>query len=890
MSFNLSVGGAKKVPTRGFQPLRDLPTVLWLLLVVVAALAHRELPAPRWLMIHLLLLGAVTHAILVWSQHFSFALLRSAPATQDHRQQMWRLTLANSGAALVITGVLTSVWLVTAAGAAALLVAVIWHGTSLVLRSRRALAGRFGRTIRYYIAAAAFLPIGIVIGAWLAREASDALTLAHALINVLGWIGLTVAGTLVTLWPTILRTRADDDAAPGAARALPVFVAGVALSAVGAAGSWIVVLAVGLIGYLAGLGIIGISLWRAARRSPPRTFAALSVAAAMLWWIGAMVVLVIAVVSAWVSGNGLPAVQAGVDAIVPYLAAGFVAQVLIGALSYLVPVVLGGGPSPVRVGTAAFDRAGALRIAVANTALFVCALPVSSLIRVVVSALYLVAVASFLPILFVAMRAQRRAKADGVRLSEPRQGPIVPEGDRPPGRRAGQAVAGMLSVVLAVAVCAAIAPQSMGLTSAPVGADDADAPVITVAVEAANMRFTPDVIDVPVGTRLVIELTNTDAGQLHDLVFANGAGGSRLAPGDTETIDVGVITADVDGWCSIAGHRQMGMTLTVRATGAATPDAEDHDHGSSDATGHDRGSSGAGESLPEIDLAADPGEGFEPYDAVLPSLPVSDSPVTHEITLPVTEQVQEVAPGIRQRLWTFGGTAPGPVLHGRVGDTFVITLVNDGTIGHSIDFHAGALAPDEPMRTIAPGESLTYTFTATRSGIWMYHCSTAPMSAHIANGMYGAVIIEPAELPPVDRSYVLVQGEYYLGAQDSEIDMDKLAAGDADLVTFNGYAMQYAHAPLPARVGERVRIWVLDAGPDRASSFHVVGGQFDTVWSEGRYLIDRAADTGSQALGLLPAQGGFVELVFPEAGHYPFVSHIMTDAERGAHGMFEVIE
>ncbi|MGM7666273.1 multicopper oxidase domain-containing protein [Microbacterium sp. A93] len=890
MSVNLSAGGAKKVPTRGFQPLRDLPTVLWLLLVVAAALAHRELPAPRWLMIHLLLLGAVTHAILVWSQHFSFALLRTAPARQDQRHQMWRLTLANSGAALVITGVLTSVWLVTAAGAAALLVAVIWHGTSLVLRSRRALAGRFGRTIRYYIAAAAFLPIGIVIGAWLAREASDALTLTHALINVLGWIGLTVAGTLVTLWPTILRTRADDDAAPGAARALPVLVAGVALSAVGAAGSWIVVLAVGLIGYLAGLGIIGISLWRAARRSPPRTFAALSVAAAMLWWIGAMVVLVIAVVSAWVSGNGLPAVQAGVDAIVPYLAAGFVAQVLIGALSYLVPVVFGGGPSPVRVGTAAFDRAGALRIAVANTALFVCALPVSSLIRVVVSALYLVAVASFLPILFVAMRAQRRAKADGVRLSEPRQGPIVPEGDRPPGRRAGQAVAGMLSVVLAVAVCAAIAPQSMGLTSAPVGADDADAPVITVAVEAANMRFTPDVIDVPVGTRLVIELTNTDAGQLHDLVFANGAGGSRLAPGDTETIDVGVITADVDGWCSIAGHRQMGMTLTVRATGAATPDAEDHDHGSSDATGHDRGSSGAGESLPEIDLAADPGEGFEPYDAVLPSLPVSDSPVTHEITLPVTEQVQEVAPGIRQRLWTFGGTAPGPVLHGRVGDTFVITLVNDGTIGHSIDFHAGALAPDEPMRTIAPGESLTYTFTATRSGIWMYHCSTAPMSAHIANGMYGAVIIEPAELPPVDRSYVLVQGEYYLGAQDSEIDMDKLAAGDADLVTFNGYAMQYAHAPLPARVGERVRIWVLDAGPDRASSFHVVGGQFDTVWSEGRYLIDRAADTGSQALGLLPAQGGFVELVFPEAGHYPFVSHIMTDAERGAHGMFEVIE
>ena len=92
------------------------------------------------------------------------------------------------------------------------------------------------------------------------------------------------------------------------------------------------------------------------------------------------------------------------------------------------------------------------------------------------------------------------------------------------------------------------------------------------------------------------------------------------------------------------------------------------------------------------------------------------------------------------------------------------------------------------------------------------------------------------------------------------------------------------------RVGERVRVWVLDAGPNRATSFHVVGGQFDTVWSEGRYLINRARDTGSQSLGLQPAQGGFVELVFPEAGHYPFVSHVMIDAERGAHGIFEVAD
>ena len=114
--------------------------------------------------------------------------------------------------------------------------------------------------------------------------------------------------------------------------------------------------------------------------------------------------------------------------------------------------------------------------------------------------------------------------------------------------------------------------------------------------------------------------------------------------------------------------------------------------------------------------------------------------------------------------------------------------------------------------------------------------------------------------------------------------------GVPDLVAFNGYADQYAHAPLTARVGERLRVWVLDAGPARATSFHVVGAQFDTSWSEGAYLLDArdGGDGGAQVLPLQPAQGGFVELVFPEAGHYPFVSHVMTDAERGARGIFDV--
>ncbi|MGO1227775.1 multicopper oxidase domain-containing protein [Brachybacterium sp. AOP42-C2-15] len=458
------------------------------------------------------------------------------------------------------------------------------------------------------------------------------------------------------------------------------------------------------------------------------------------------------------------------------------------------------------------------------------------------------------------------------------------------GRRAGLAVGGLLLATLTLLAVGALHPLTPGggkNEGAGVPAASGQAPVQNVAVTAEGLRFTPDRIEVPAGTHLLIELTNVDAAMTHDLVVDSGTRTERLAPGQSELLDVGVVTGDLEAWCGVAGHRQQGMVLSIVAAGAA-PD--DHPtRAGTGPSGHGYGTSGEeAVQKPIIDLAADPGPDFMPNDAELPLLPPSDGPVTRKVTLEVTEQVMEVAPGITQRLWTFGGSAPGPVLHGRVGDIFEVTLVNDGTIGHSIDFHAGELAPDGPMRTIAPGESLTYTFTAERAGIWMYHCGTAPVSAHIASGMYGAVVIEPEDLPAVDHSYVLVQGEYYLGAQKEELDGDALAAGEPDLVAFNGYAAQYDHAPLQAQAGERVRLWVLDAGPERALSFHVIGTQFDTVWSEGSYLVETGSGDGSQALGLLPAQGGFVELTPPEPGRYPFVNHVMRDAERGAHGILEV--
>jgi nitrite reductase (NO-forming) len=285
-----------------------------------------------------------------------------------------------------------------------------------------------------------------------------------------------------------------------------------------------------------------------------------------------------------------------------------------------------------------------------------------------------------------------------------------------------------------------------------------------------------------------------------------------------------------------------------------------------------------------------PPPGFAARDARLLPVPPGTRPLVHRRTLTVQEVDREVAPGVRQRAWTFDGTVPGPVLRGRVGDTFEITLVNSGSMGHSIDFHAGSLAPGPVMRTIAPGESLVYRFTARHSGSWMYHCSTMPMSLHIANGMFGAVVVDPPGLPPVDREYVLVQSEAYLGPQGGTADTGKLQAVRPDAVVFNGYPHQYVAAPLSAAVGERVRIWVLAAGPNTGTAFHVVGGQFDTVYAEGAYLLrpDDPAAGGAQVLDLGPAGGGFVELTFPEPGTYPFVSHRMVDAERGARGLFTV--
>lgn len=835
---------------------------VWLVAAALLALGHRAVPAAPWLLVHLLLLGAVSTAILVWSQHFADTLLRR-PALGGRVGLTVRLTAHTVGAVAVMVGIAGSVGSLVVAGAVLVAAAALAQVGTIVVQSRAALPSRFGHAVRYYVAAGLVLPVAVACGVVMARgDVSDVvharLYVAHVALALLGWVGLTVLGTLVVLWPTVLHARIEPAQEVAGRRALPVALLGLVLVAAGAASGSRVLVGLGALVVALGTAIGGSIMIAQARTAAPRTYAAWSLAAAVAWLAACTVAFGALVVAApgWVRAAD------DVRVLVAPFAVGFAAQILVGSLSYLLPVVLGGGPATARRTAAELDRGSVLRVVLVNGGLLLFAAPVPSAVRVLASFVVLAALVAFLVLAARAVRAARR-----------REGVPVPGAA---SSRSGAAVVatGLLAMVVALGV--AVDPAAAGIGSSPPSDPTvATGRTTTVAVRALDMRFSPSTVHVPVGDRLVVEVTNEDD-DVHELVVENGAGSGRLSPGEQGAVDVGVVGADLDGWCPVAGHRQMGMTLTIVATGAPAEEAQHAEHA---------------EHGDAPDLMATPEPSFSPHPAAVP--PAEPGPTTHRVTLEVQEVVREVAPGVTQRLWTFGGQAPGPVLRGRVGDRFEITLVNDGSVGHSIDFHAGALAPDDVMRTIQPGESLTYGFTATRSGIWMYHCSTMPMSLHLANGMVGAVIIDPPGLPAVDREYVLVQSELYLGPQGEVADAAKIAARTPDLVVFNGYANQYRDRPLEAVAGERVRFWLLDAGPNRSSAFHVVGGQFDTVYREGDWVLRDGGSTGTggaQVLDLAPAQGGFVELTFPEAGTYAFVSHAMSDAEAGALGRVLVVQ
>src|ERR671910_2333488 len=277
------------------------------------------------------------------------------------------------------------------------------------------------------------------------------------------------------------------------------------------------------------------------------------------------------------------------------------------------------------------------------------------------------------------------------------------------------------------------------------------------------------------------------------------------------------------------------------------------------------------------------------YDAEIPAVPAGD---LVKVQMTLKDMVVEVAPGVKYNTWAFDGHgAPGPIVHVRQGQTVEMTLTNGGAIPHSIDFHAARIAPNVAFKDVMPGKSFTFRFKANNPGVFMYHCGTKPVLAHIANGMYGAIVVEPKQaLPKADKEFVLVASEWYLDGdgidKPAALSMAKARAMAPDWTTFNGFANQYVTHPLTSKPGETVRFWVVAAGPTLDTNFHVVGTIFDRAWTNSD--LTSTPQRGVQTV-LVPAGGGAAfDVKIDEPGLYPFVSHAFAHVDLGQVGLLKV--
>ena len=275
------------------------------------------------------------------------------------------------------------------------------------------------------------------------------------------------------------------------------------------------------------------------------------------------------------------------------------------------------------------------------------------------------------------------------------------------------------------------------------------------------------------------------------------------------------------------------------------------------------------------------------YPATMPLAPAGSVAAVH---LDISHSTLWIAPGIKYDAWTFGGTVPSPVIHVRQGQLVQVTLHNTSPMPHSVDFHAAQIAPNVAFSDVMPGQSKTFSFRADVPGVFMYHCGTAPAFMHIANGMYGAIVVEPSNMPRADREYVLVSSEWYLDKPGlksaASLDLIKAEHMTPDWVTWNGYAGQYKTHPLTAEPGQTVRFWVVDAGPSLNTEFHVVGTVLKRAWVNAD-LVD--APQHDIQTAIVPAGGGGVfDVQIPEKGIFPFVSHSFASVQMGQVGLLNV--
>lgn len=368
-------------------------------------------------------------------------------------------------------------------------------------------------------------------------------------------------------------------------------------------------------------------------------------------------------------------------------------------------------------------------------------------------------------------------------------------------------------------------------------------------------------------TVVQIVLVNGD-GMLHDIALPDlKVKSNTLQAKDSSTTIVFRATQDGSFLyiCTVPGHQAAGMEGRLMVGGANPPSAT---------------------KLPSV--ARDP--------AAVPPPIGTRGPQEVTVDLETVELQGRMADGSSYHYWTFNGTVPGPFLRVRVGDTVHVKLKNkaDSTMIHSVDFHAvtgpggGAVATQT-----TPGGETGFTFKALNPGLYVYHCATPMVAHHIANGMYGLILVEPeGGLPKVDREFYVMQGELYtraalgqLGAQ--EFSVDKLLAERPEYFVFNGAVGALTkETPMKAKVGETVRIYFGVGGPNFVSSFHVIGEIFDRVYDQA--ALTSAPQTDVQTT-LVPAGGAaVVEFKLDVPGRYILVDHALSRLERGLAGLLVV--
>jgi nitrite reductase (NO-forming) len=409
-------------------------------------------------------------------------------------------------------------------------------------------------------------------------------------------------------------------------------------------------------------------------------------------------------------------------------------------------------------------------------------------------------------------------------------------------------------------------------------------PDVAVHETATEFAFDQPTLRVQPGQRVTLTLEN--GGKTEHNLRIDALDKQVVAkPGQTATAE---FTLDQPGsydfYCAIPGHKEAGMRGTlVVGTGLAS---DVH-------TGHDVPAQVGSASTSSVPQAVAAGTTRLPQPQVAPPVNRTEAALV-KVDLETTQVTALLADGIAYKFWTFNGTVPGPMIRVRQGDTVELTLRNspDMPVTHSINLHAVNGPGGGSVDTqVSPGEESTIRFEALHPGVYVYHCMTPVVGQHVANGMYGMIVVEPpGGLSKVDREFYIMQGEFYLQGEAGqkglrELSLDKMWQEAPDYVVYNGGvdALTGANA-LKANVGETIRFFFGVGGPNKDSAFHVVGESFDALYPEG------AAEALSDVQTTLVPPGGatMAEMKLEAPGHYMIEDHHVGRLEKGAMAHLEV--